>query len=119
MTSPPHRYNANLSLFIGDTEHLWYWQKLTNTFSKKYGDNWQAGKDANAALGSLVKERLKRHADGEELDDLFEPLAGNTKGEDTGISFKDQVAEVEQAGKPLAIVAHDQCTLIANSGSWD
>ena len=50
--------------------------------SKRYASNWQAGKDANAALGALVKERLQRHANGEELNDLFQPLVGNIKGKD-------------------------------------
>ncbi|KAF2161904.1 hypothetical protein M409DRAFT_69435 [Zasmidium cellare ATCC 36951] len=92
-----HAVQRAASTVIWDTEHLAYWQKLTNTFSTKYADNWQAGKDANAALGSLVKERLQRHENGEELNDLFQPLVGNIKGEDAGVSFKDQVAEVEQA----------------------
>lgn len=95
---------TDFRLPTGDTERLWLWQKLTN-FSKKYADDWQAGKDANAALGSLVKERLQRHANGEELDDLFLPLAGNIKGGDAGMLFKDQVAEVEQAGKTLTCVS--------------
>lgn len=103
----------------GDTERLWLWQKLTYTFSKKYADNWQAGKDANAALGSLVKERLQRHENGEELDDLFHPLVGNIKGQDAGVSFNDQVAEVEQAGELSSLIACHRRVLILDSWSWN
>lgn len=46
-----------------------------------------------------MKERLQRHANGEELNDLFQPLIGNIKGEESSVLFKDQVAEVEQAGE--------------------
>lgn len=50
-------------------------------------------------MRALTKERLERHANGEELDDLFEPLVRQINEQQSNIPFKDQVAEVEQAGE--------------------
>jgi cytochrome P450 len=65
----------------------------------KYAKNWQRGADHDAAMKLLVEERIERHRNGEVLNDLFQPMIESKGGERSDISIKDQVSEVQQAGK--------------------
>ena len=76
-----------------------FWQNITTRLSKTYADNWQGGPNFHMAMEALVKERMERHANGEELNDLFHPLLEDSKGDEPAITTTDRIAEGEQAGK--------------------
>jgi hypothetical protein len=86
-------------LILGDVENFALWHKLTTRFSRTYASNWAGGPNFHKAMEALVKERIERYHNGEELDDLFSPLLENAKGEEPDISPADRIAEVEQNGK--------------------
>jgi hypothetical protein len=67
--------------------------------SAKYAKNWQRGADHDTAMKLLVEERIERYRNGEVLDDLFQPMIESKGGERSDISIKDQISEVQQAGK--------------------
>ncbi|KAI0508534.1 cytochrome P450 [Xylaria bambusicola] len=48
-------------------------------------------------MEALTKERIQRHAKGEELNDLFQPMLEDWKGNEAAITTADRIAEVEQA----------------------
>lgn len=91
---------------LGDMQNFSFWQKLTTLLSKQYADNWKAGTNFHMAMEALTIERMERHAKGEVLNDLFQPMLEDRKGSKPDITTKDRIAEVEQAGKSknLAVV---------------
>ncbi|KAK5633187.1 hypothetical protein RRF57_008901 [Xylaria bambusicola] len=52
-------------------------------------------------MEALTKERIERHANGEELNDLFQPMLEDRKGDEPAITTVDRISEVEQAGEYL------------------
>ena len=59
----------------------------------EYGGNWRR------IAEDLVAERIERHQNGEELDDLFTAMIEDKGGQEPDISNLDRVAEVDQMGE--------------------
>ncbi|KAH8196083.1 hypothetical protein TruAng_009739 [Truncatella angustata] len=82
---------------IWDMDRFGFWQKVTNRLSKWYADNWQAGADFHTVMEALAIERMERHANGEYLYDLFQPMIEDVKGNEADMTMGDRIADVEQA----------------------
>ncbi|KAI1323176.1 benzoate 4-monooxygenase cytochrome P450 [Xylariaceae sp. FL0255] len=92
-----HATQRAAATVIWDVKRFPLWQRLTGLVSKTYADNWESGGRFHEAMEALTKERMERHAKGEELDDLFQPMLEDRSGEEPPIVTADRIAEVEQA----------------------
>lgn len=94
-----HRQGIYSLTSAGDVKGFPFWKRLTGWVSKTYADNWQSGGRFNNAMEALTKERMERHANGEQLDDLFQLMLEDRKGDEPAITTVDRIAEVGQVGE--------------------
>ncbi|KAJ3562543.1 hypothetical protein NPX13_g8533 [Xylaria arbuscula] len=91
-----HASQRAAATLIWDIKGFPLWRRLTGWVSNTYADNWQSGKRFHDAMVALTRERMERHANGEELDDLFQSMLEDRRGDEPAISTVDRIAEVGQ-----------------------
>ncbi|KAI0465547.1 benzoate 4-monooxygenase cytochrome P450 [Xylaria cf. heliscus] len=102
-----HAIQRAAATVIWDVKRFSLWQRLTGLVSKTYADNWRSGLRFHDAMEALTKERMERHANGEQLNDLFQPMLEDRNGEEPAITTLDRIAELEQAVRSSYLVLTD------------
>nr|POE93181.1 tryprostatin b 6-hydroxylase [Quercus suber] len=84
------------STLVWDTENYSLLKRIASQLSRWYATQWERGSYGRLFVGKLTRERLQRSDAGEQLDDLFEQMIYDKRGDTAVISELDREGEVEQ-----------------------
>ena len=94
-----HGGSRATSTLIWDTDLFPTLKKASILLSPWYKREWEKGANWRKIVEKLTAERIDRYENGDILDDLFQPMMEDKKGNEPDIVNRDRIAEVDQMSK--------------------